>query len=160
MRKLTINIENLSVSPIDNQVYMKTFQNAQKEFSIIESFLNQDIYDLMDIPEIFIGKGFEGTYNKYNDLTSMHNDFLEVTYSLGIVGLILLINFILKLFKKTFLLIKYVSDLSISYMSLLFLFLFFGIIGCNFHYFYLSAPLFLSLGALEAMSYHNYLENE
>ncbi len=51
LHKLTINVENLSVAPIDNQVYMKTFQNSQKEFAIIESFLNQYIRKMANIVE-------------------------------------------------------------------------------------------------------------
>lgn len=43
LKKLMLNIENLSVAPLDNQIYMKTFQNSQREFAIIEGFLNQYI---------------------------------------------------------------------------------------------------------------------
>lgn len=149
-----------SADRLDERLFSIKEDGGSGRDNIVETFFSQDIYDLMDIPEIFIGKGFEGTYNKYKDLSSLHNDFLEVTYSLGIIGLILLIKFFFKLFKNTLILIRNNSDLSISYVSLLFLFVFFGTIGCNFHYVYLSAPLFLSLGTLEALSYHNDIEYE
>ena len=51
LKKLTINVENLSVASIDNQVYMKTFQNSQKEFAILEGFLNQYIRKVANIME-------------------------------------------------------------------------------------------------------------
>lgn len=41
LKKLILDIENLSTTSFDNPIYMKTFVNAQKEFAVIESFLNQ-----------------------------------------------------------------------------------------------------------------------
>lgn len=118
---------------------------------IIESFFNQDFEDLLEIPEIFIGKGFEGTYYKYRYLSSFHNDFLEVTYSYGLIGFFLLIGFYIHLFRRARILTKTHSIFQISYMSMSLLFLLFSFVGCNFNYFNLSAPLFLSLGVLEGM---------
>ena len=51
LKKLTLNVENLSVSSIENQIYMKSFLNSQKEFSIIESFLNQYIRKVANVIE-------------------------------------------------------------------------------------------------------------
>lgn len=51
LKKLTLNIENLSVTSLDNQIYMKTFQNSQREFAIIENFLNQYIRKTANITE-------------------------------------------------------------------------------------------------------------
>lgn len=119
---------------------------------IIESFFKQDFEDLLEIPEIFIGKGFEGTYYKYRYLSSFHNDFLEVTYSYGLIGFFLLIGFYIHLFRKARMLTKKHSVLQIPYMSMSLLFLIFSFVGCNFNYFNLSVPLFLSLGVLESMT--------
>ena len=51
LKKLTLNVENLSVLSIENQIYMKSFLNSQKEFSIIESFLNQYIRKVANVIE-------------------------------------------------------------------------------------------------------------
>ncbi len=51
LKKLTVNIENLSVTSFDSQIYMKTFQNSQREFAVIENFLNQYIRKTANITE-------------------------------------------------------------------------------------------------------------
>lgn len=51
LKKLTLNIENLSVTSFDNPIYMKTFQNSQREFAIIENSLNQYIRKTANIIE-------------------------------------------------------------------------------------------------------------
>ena len=117
---------------------------------IINTFLKNDLEDLFKFPEIFIGNGFEGTYYKYGDLSSMHNDFLEVFYTLGLLGLVLLISFYYRIYGRMKILLKNNDNLLTPYMSTALLFFIFSFVGANFNYFNLSAPLFLSIGALEA----------
>ena len=118
---------------------------------IIDTFFENDFDDLISFPEIFIGNGFEGTYYKYGDLSSMHNDFLEVLYTLGLGGLILLSFFYYCMFRRVNTIIKCKHVLFTPYLSVSLLFIIFSLIGSNFNYFYLSAPLFITIGTLEAV---------
>lgn len=118
---------------------------------IIQEFFENDIADTFKIPEIFIGNGFEATLFKYKSLSSMHNDFLEVFYCYGVVGFILLVLLYKNIIQTTINLIKVKSHLSLAYICLCLLYIFFSFIGCNFNYYSLSAPLFIALGTFEAL---------
>ena len=119
---------------------------------IIDSFFKDDISDLLSFPNLIIGNGFEGYLNKTHGLlTSLHNDFLEVFYSLGLLGLGSLIYFYILLLKNSLSIDNEYSSLKLAYSSLLLLFILYSMVGSNFNYFFNSLPLFLGLGALESI---------
>ena len=118
---------------------------------IIEEFFNNSYSDLMQIPEVFIGNGFEATLLKFKNLSSMHNDFIEVLYTLGFIGLFLLVYFYYLLLKRVIQEWRSDRQLKIPYICLFILFILFSFVSCNFNYFTLSAPLFISLGIFEAL---------
>lgn len=148
-----VNISNFSESATQLEERMSLIgeDGGSGRDAIIKSFFENDFNDVLRIPELFIGNGFEGTFYKYKVLSSLHNDFLEVTFCLGLVGLILLCILYYRLIKRTRSLYRCNSELIIPYISMVTLFIFFSIIGCNFNYYYLSLPLFLSLGILEGI---------
>lgn len=119
---------------------------------IIFQFFTDDVTDIIQFPEFLIGNGFEGIYHKYKYLSSAHNDFLEVTYSLGIIGLLLLLRLFYYIIKNLVFLWRMKSRYTLSYVVLASLFILYSLVGCNFNYFYLSLPLFMSIGVLEAIN--------
>lgn len=116
---------------------------------VIAQFFKSDIYDFMRIPDFFIGRGFEAYHRKYSDLLAAHNDFIEIFFSAGIIGLICLCRFFTLIVKKSISLIKDNSNIAMSYTSVVFLFIFYAFASSNFYFYNLSLPLFLSIGALE-----------
>ena len=116
---------------------------------VIELFIKKDIYDLMAFPDLFIGKGFEAYHRKYINLAAAHNDFIEMIFSTGLLGLFCLCRFLYLIFRKSIVLIKTNSNVAMTYASVVFLFFFYAFASSNFYFYYLSLPLFLTIGALE-----------
>lgn len=123
--------------------------------NIITNFLEDDIYDLTTFPEIFVGNGFESISNKYErKLAALHNDWLEILYSYGFVGLLLYISFLFKLVVKCFNLFKEKSPFALSAVVCLILFVVYGFVANVFYFFFYSAPLFLMVGILDWAEYN------
>lgn len=116
---------------------------------VIELFIRKDIYDLMTFPDLFIGNGFEAYHRKYINLAAAHNDFIEMIFSTGLLGLFCLCRFLYLIFRKSIALIKTNSNVAMTYASIVFLFFFYAFASSNFYFYYLSLPLFLTIGALE-----------
>lgn len=122
---------------------------------VIEQFFKSDIYDLMDFPDFLIGRGFEAYHRKYSDLLAAHNDFIEITFSSGIIGLYCLCRFFTLIFKRCIYLVRNNSNIAMSYASVVFLFFFYAFASSNFNFYNLSLPLFLSVGVLEGYLFSN-----
>jgi len=121
--------------------------------SIVNRFFDKDINDIKQMPELFFGNGFESYSIKYNKtLKASHNDFLEIIYSYGIIGLINLIIFYMLLIRRFLWSIRFKDKKYIlPCYSALMLFIVYGLVGNNFYFFYLSLPLFMYLGFSEAI---------
>jgi hypothetical protein len=116
---------------------------------VIELFIKKDIYDLMALPDLFIGRGFEAYHRKYINLAAAHNDFIEMFFATGLFGFCCLCRFLYLIFKRSIALIKTNSNVAMTYASVVFLFFFYAFVSSNFYFYYLSMPLFLTIGALE-----------
>lgn len=117
---------------------------------IIEHFFDQDINDILRLPELFIGNGFEAFHYKYLYIASTHNDFIEILYSVGFLGFFFLLKFYYLLIRRALHLYRSNSVGAYVYISIVFLFIFYAFASTNFFFYYLSLPLFVSLGAIEA----------
>ena len=89
---------------------------------LYSSFLEDDIYDLFSFPEAFIGEGFRGFSRKHIGIDAVHNDYLEMMYSYGILGFIYMIYMLIYFIKKVKF-IKYMPDIRNAYCCFLFLFI-------------------------------------
>ncbi|MDD4781720.1 MAG: O-antigen ligase family protein [Tissierellia bacterium] len=122
---------------------------------IINRFFAVDFQDMKNVSRLVIGNGFNATNNKYPDLASLHNDWLEIFYSFGIFGLLLLFAFFNSLFKIIIKELKSKSYLATAYISAGIIFLFYSLFGGNFYFLYYSLPLFSFIGIAEAMRLNN-----
>lgn len=124
---------------------------------IIQRFFDKDIYDIQEYPTSLLGNGFESYSFKYNGaFKASHNDFLEVLYSFGMIGLINLIVFYILLIKRALWSVFLdTKDYVLPCFSVLILFAVYGMVGNNFYFFHLSLPLFMYIGFSEAI-YGNY----
>ena len=120
---------------------------------VIELFFKNDIYDLIDFPDILIGRGYEAYHRQHLNLAAAHNDFIEIIYSSGLLGLICLCRFFYLIYKKSAFLSRNNSELTVPYASATFLFFFYAFASSNFYFYYLSIPLFLTIGAFEGYLY-------
>jgi hypothetical protein len=101
--------------------------------------------------EIIGGRGFAASQNDCkNAYTSFHNDWSEVFYSTGILGLICLCAFFSRLLRITYYLLRQNDELFMSSLLCLVLFSFYSILGSMFRYTQLSILLFGYLGIIEA----------
>lgn len=125
---------------------------------IASDILHKDIPDLLSFPELFIGNGFSSIQNKYNyTLEAAHNDILEVLYSYGSLGLILLFLFYYKIFKLfTNLKKEQPQEAMVALMTLL-LIISYALMANIFFFFYYSIPLFITIGVLEGLKFNSYL---
>lgn len=115
---------------------------------LYSSFLKDDIYDLFSFPEAFIGEGFRGFSRKHIGIEAVHNDYLEMMYSYGILGFIYMI-YMLIYFVKKIKLMKYMPDIRNAYCCFLFLFIMYSMTGGVFSFIYSSIPLYLFIGLSE-----------
>lgn len=122
---------------------------------VIEAFFMHDISDLFSFPDFFIGRGYEAYHRKYQTLAAAHNDFIEIIFSTGILGLYCLCRFFSLIFRRSIYLLKNNSNIAMSYVSIAFLFFFYAFASSNFHFYNLSLPLFLSIGVLEGYMFSN-----
>ncbi|WP_237040435.1 O-antigen ligase family protein [Phocaeicola faecalis] len=122
---------------------------------ILSRFFREDIHDIF-VPQNFLfGCGFEGVHNKYHNLAALHNDWAEVFYNYGMVGLISLAIFMWRLFKVTCESAKIKSDNAFAYSSASFIFLLYSLVGGNFVFINTSLPLFAFIGISEALRNQN-----
>lgn len=103
-----------------------------------------------DFVQILIGKGFMATKEQYIVLESLHNDWLEVFNSYGIIGMFLLLVFFVTLFIKVCR--SYNTSLFLSYSSLFILFLLYSLVGGSFYFVFLSFPLFAAIPVADSIS--------
>lgn len=115
---------------------------------LYSNFWKDDINDLFSFPEAFIGEGFRGFSRKHNGIETVHNDYLEMLYSYGILGFIYMIYLLLYFIKKIKLM-KYMPDIRNAYCCFLFLFIMYSMTGGVFSFIYSSIPLYLFIGISE-----------
>lgn len=115
---------------------------------LYSSFLEDDIYDLFSFPEAFIGEGFRGFSRKHIGIDAVHNDYLEMMYSYGILGFIYMIYMLIYFIKKIKFM-KYMPDIRNAYCCFLFLFIMYSMTGGVFSFIYSSIPLYLFIGLAE-----------
>ena len=120
---------------------------------IIVDFFEHDINYILHYPEILIGNGFE-SYSIYHNrvYSAAHNDFLEILFAYGLIGLILLFCFFVYIFNRVLWSFKnenrkYMLPCSTAFI----LFIVFSSVANNFYFFFNSLPLFLYLGVSEAI---------
>lgn len=85
--------------------------------SVIEAFRNSGIMNKL------LGHGYNGVFNYGVTYTSAHNDFLEVLYDNGLIGLLLYLSFIVKLIITTIKLLKSGKEIACAVLSALMVFL-------------------------------------
>lgn len=112
------------------------------------SFLHDDIYDLLSFPEAFIGEGFRGFSRKHIGTEAVHNDYLEMMYSYGILGFIYMVYLLIHFIKKLRLM-KELPEIRNAYCCFLFLFIMYSMTGGVFTFIYSSIPLYLFIGLSE-----------
>lgn len=136
-------------------VYQR-LENIQEDggsgrMEVIDRFFKQDYKELLKFPTIFLGKGFQGYNNDYPYLQSSHNDWIEIFYTLGIIGLLNLLYFFSLLLINLKELYINKSPIFVAYLSAVIIFIFYSLIGGSFHFMFLSMMLFYFLGITEAM---------
>lgn len=122
--------------------------------NIIERFFDDDVWDVTTFPENLIGNGFESYSDKYErKLAAAHNDFLEILYSYGFIGLMLYLFFLFKLLRRCISLLKTKDLRFLSAQVSLILFIVYGAFANVFYFFFYSLPLFFMIGILEGIEY-------
>lgn len=107
----------------------------------------------MNVIELLIGKGFSACDSEdLNPLgyASFHNDYSEMMYSYGIIGMLLLFGFIMNLFNKCRYAWKNNNRYRYSLMSSIIIFVVFSVTSSVFHYTYYMLPLFMYWGYVDA----------
>lgn len=164
---LTLSLVGAFISFIDTSELINRFDMILKRMSsistdggsgrtdILSRFFSEDIYDIF-LPQNFLfGCGFEGIHNKYHNLAALHNDWAEVFYNYGIIGLFALTLFMYRLLVVTRKLVKEKSDYAFAYSSASFIFLLYSLVGGNFVFINTSLPLFAFIGISEALRVQN-----
>lgn len=88
---------------------------------IYEYFWNEIIR--FDFASWIVGKGYNGTLLNSSIRLSAHNDFIEVLYNYGIIGLILYLLFVVKLIKYNYILIRRKDENAGAYTASIILFI-------------------------------------
>ena len=107
----------------------------------------------MNILELAIGKGYSASDSEEKKPTgfhSFHNDYSEAMYSYGIIGFVLLLSFILNIFKKCKYASKTDSRFRFSLISSFIILMVFTFTSSVFHYTYYMLPLFMFWGYVDA----------
>lgn len=120
------------------------------------TILNRAIKEISEfnVFELSFGKGFAsyGFTNNKNE-SSSHNDFIEVLYSYGLIGLFCFLFFLVLIIKRFFFFLKFKSVYLSAYgLSIIFL-LIYSLVGSLFYYQFFSIPLFLFWGYMESKHY-------
>lgn len=127
---------------------------------IASTIIQKDLPDLLSFPELFLGNGFSAIQNKYQyTLEAAHDDFLEILYSYGSIGLILLLVFYYRIFKlyKT---CKRDYPHEAMVVLIIFVIIFMYAFMANIFYFFCySIPLFITIGAVEGLQVYRYNRN-
>jgi O-antigen ligase len=102
-----------------------------------------------DIENLILGHGFLSFhyYNSY--IISSHNDLSEITYSYGIVGLLLLILFYFLVARRFYFLCKNKDSLFLPYAEAFVILLVLGFLASMFFFQYYSVLLFSFFGVME-----------
>lgn len=119
-------------------------------FDIIRNFVQQD-FSHFGLEQYLFGNGFMATKIKYVVLESLHNDWLEIFNSFGILGIILLLLFFVLLLRKVVFLYIQNSRLFVSYFAIFTLFFLYSLVGGSFYFICLSLPLFVALALGEIL---------
>ena len=112
----------------------------------------------MNVIELLIGKGFSASDSEETEPSgyhSFHNDYSEMMYSYGIVGMVLLLCFILNLLNKCRYARKKDSRYRFSLTSSFIIFIVFSFTSSVFHYTYYMLPLFMYWGYVDAQLKNN-----
>jgi hypothetical protein len=153
---LLINMFDFSIISERFDLVLKRLDNLQEDggsgrMAIIERFFEHDYKDILNFPNSLIGKGFLGYNAKYPNLAAFHNDWMEMFYSFGFIGLLNLIFFYVLMIRNLKMLIKQKSPMITGYLSAVLIFIFYSLTGGLFHFMYLSLTIFSFLGVTEAM---------
>lgn len=149
---LVFNVFDLSLfyDSVDNVILR--FDNIESDkgsgrFDLTSRFFEKDIYD----GKIIFGNGFYGYHNKYPDYVAIHNDLLEVFYSLGIMGLVAYLIFIWKYFKIVLFSFLAKSDLFFSYLCAFIILIVYIFAGGIISFVDLGLPFFSFIGLVQAI---------
>lgn len=99
------------------------------------------------IYEYLFGHGYGGFADKFIYYNSAHNDFIEVFFAHGILGLIAIIIIMVRTIKRT---VQYQkTKLYIPLLTLSTFFIVFGMVSSVYHYYNFTLPLFVLLAYLD-----------
>lgn len=107
--------------------------------SIMEYFF--EYFQSYRIDEYLLGHGYGGFGAFFKQNNSSHNDFIEVFFSHGILGLIAIIIMAYKIIKNTVKLRKTV--IFIPMISFCSMYIIFNLVSCVYHYYNFSLPIFI-----------------
>lgn len=100
-----------------------------------------------EVYEYFFGHGYGGFARKFVRYNSAHNDFIEVFFAHGILGLLSILTIITRTIKNT---IKYKTTKTfVPLVTLSVFFVVFGMVSSLFHYYEYSLPLFIMLAYID-----------
>lgn len=118
---------------------------------LLVEFINKDVKDLFSFPELFIGNGFASYKDKVLGLhEAYHNDFVDVLYSFGIIGVLFLLFFYFLLLKRLVYIKNNIEPLYIPYLISIVLFMIYSFSGGMFYFLYYSIPVFVCIAMSEA----------
>ena len=113
----------------------------------------------MNALEWIVGKGYSASDSEEqtpNGFHSFHNDYSEMMYSYGLIGIILLLGLIINLFNKCRYSRKFKSRYRFALASSFIIFCVFSVTSSVFHYTYYMLPLFMFWGYVEAQLKHSF----
>jgi O-antigen ligase len=118
--------------------------------------LYQEVFEsIINMPYIslFLGLGYNAVALSSSAFSSAHNDFLEIIYDYGFIGLILYILFIIKIVKYNIILYKdssiYAEGFSVSIILFLVISMFSHLILYQTYFFYLLIYWGIHIGKID-----------
>ena len=117
-------------------------------------FLTTDYNDIIGFPELLLGKGFRAYHRKYRDVEAVHNDYLELFYSFGILGLCFMVWILVKTIKELRMYRKS-PDYGLAYWSFTILLIIYSFTGGVFTFIYSMLPLYIFMGYMESVNNYN-----
>lgn len=130
-------------------IILKRFENVNNDGGSgrleIYSFVIKEIKEF-NVFEFFFGKGYSAYKYIYGRQSSTHNDWLEVMFSYGLIGLLSFVFFLCFLIKRFIFLLKKRSELCLAYGISILILIVYSLFGSVFYYQIYSIPLFVFWG--------------
>ena len=136
---------------VTGRLYNIQDDGGSGRMTVLDRFFDNDYKDLLHFPSLFIGNGFAAYNDKYNFIQSSHNDWIEILYSFGIIGLLNLFYFFSLMLKNFKVIVRGKIPMITAYLSAIIIFVFYSLVGGSFYFMYLSFSLFCFIGVTEAM---------